>query len=231
MSTQQPTLNDCIESLRLHIRSRQRTGLRFDVGSKRPDPAKQMSRAQLLETLRNESADCQRCPLCNGRTHVVFGEGNDGARLMFVGDAPDSASDTQGRAFAGESGQLLTKIIEAIKLQRSQVYLTTAVKCIVPQGDPGDDALEACLPFLQRQIEIIQPDIICALGPVAARILQDPQAGSVPQRGTLHRMGSILVMPTHHPELLLIRPELKNETWKDVQIIQRELESGTTRKQ
>jgi DNA polymerase len=190
-----------------------------------------MSRAQLLETLRKESAECRRCPLCNGRTHVVFGEGNNEARLMFIGDAPDSASDTQGRAFAGESGQLLTRIIEAIKLQRSQVYLTTAVKCISPQGDPGDDALEACLPFLQRQIEIIQPDIICALGPVAARILQYPAARSVPQRGTLHRMGGILVMPTHHPELLLSRPELKNETWRDVQIIQRELESGTSRKQ
>ena len=231
MSTQQPTLDDCIESLRLHIRSRQRTGLRFDVGSRRLDPAQQMSRAQMLETLCTESSDCRRCPLCNGRTHVIFGEGNGEARLMFVGDAPDSASDTQGRAFAGESGQLLTRIIEAIKLQRSQVYLTTAVKCISPQGDPGDDALEACLPFLQRQIEIIQPDIICALGPVAARILQDPAARSVPLRGTLHRMGGILVMPTHHPELLLSRPELKNETWKDVQIIQRELESGTTRKQ
>ena len=209
MSTQQPTLDDCIESLRLHIRSRQRTGLRFDVGGRRHDPAEQMSRAQLLETLRNECADCRRCPLCNGRTHVVFGEGNGEARLMFVGDAPDSASDTQGRAFAGESGQLLTRIIEAIKLQRSQVYLTTAVKCISPQGDPGDDALEACLPFLQRQIEIIEPDIICALGPIAARILQDPGARSVPSRGTFHRMGSILVMPTHHPELLLSRPELK----------------------
>ena len=231
MSTQQPTLDDCIESLRLHIRSLQRTGLRFDAGSRRPDPSQQMSRAELLETLRKESADCRRCPLCNGRTHVVFGEGNNEARLMFVGDAPDSASDTQGRAFAGESGQLLTRIIEAIKLQRSQVYLTTAVKCIAPQDDPGDDALEACLPFLQRQIEIIQPDIICALGPVAARILQDPGTRSVPPRGALYRMGSILVMPTHHPELLLRRPELKNETWRDVQIIQRELESGTTRKQ
>lgn len=231
MPTQEPNLDDCIESLRLHIRSRQRTGLRFDVGSRRPEPSEQMSRAQMLETLRNESSDCRRCPLCNGRTHVVFGEGNNEARLMFVGDAPDSASDTQGRAFAGESGQLLTRIIEAIKLQRSQVYLTTAVKCIAPQGDPGDDALEACLPFLQRQIEIIQPEIICALGPVAARILQDPAAVSVPLRGTFHRMGTILVMPTHHPELLLSRPELKNETWRDVQIIQRELESGTTRRQ
>jgi DNA polymerase len=230
MSTQQPTLDGCIESLRLHIRSRQRTGLRFDVGSRRADPSEQMSRAQLLETLRNESSDCRRCPLCIGRTHVVFGEGNGEARLMFVGGAPDSVSDTQGRTFAGESGQLLTKIIEAIKLQRSQVYLTTAVKCISP-GDPGDDALEACLPFLQRQIEIIQPDIICALGPIAARILQEPAAGSVPPRGTLHRMGTILVMPTHHPELLLSRPELKNETWRDVQIIQRELDTGTTRKQ
>jgi DNA polymerase len=84
---------------------------------------------------------------------------------------------------------------------------------------------------LQRQIEIIQPDIICTLGPVAARILQDPAARSVPPRGTFYRMGSILVMPTHHPELLLRKPELKNETWRDVQIIQRELESGTTRKQ
>lgn len=229
MPPQQPTFDDCIESLRLHIRSLQRTGLRFDTAGRRK-PAHQLSRSARLEALRKESSDCKRCKLCKGRTHVVFGEGNNEARLMFIGGTPNSASDTQGRPFAGESGQLLTRIIEAIKLRRDQVYLTSAVKCLAPQGEPGDDVIEACLPFLQQQIDIIQPEIICALGPIAARVLQGPGLGSDLLRGEMYRFGTILVMPTHHPELLLRRPELKNETWIDVQIIQKELKSGTDRK-
>jgi DNA polymerase len=229
MSTQQPTLDNCIESLRLHIRSLQRTGLKFDTVNKRSDPAGSLSQPARLELLRKESADCKRCQLCKGRTNVVFGEGNEQARLMFVGDAPDSTSDTQGRPFTGESGQLLTRIIEAIKLQRDQVYLTSVVKCLAPQGEPGDASVEACSPFLQQEIEIIQPEIICALGPLAVRALQDSELQSERPRGKMYQMGSILVMPTHHPELLLRRPELKNETWVDVQIIQRKLASSTNR--
>ncbi len=230
MATPQPSLDDCIESLRLHIRSLQRTGLRFDTVGRRSDLADQPSPSARLESLRKESVVCKGCRLCKGRTNVVFGEGNGEARLMFVEGTPDSDSDAQGRPFAGESGQLLTRIIEAIKLQRDQVYLTSAVKCRAPQGEPGDDIMEACLPFLQRQIKIIQPEIICALGPVAARALQESGLQSAPPRGEMYRMGTMLVMPTHHPELLLRRPELKNETWIDVQMIQRKLESGTRRR-
>jgi len=231
MPTQNSSFDDCIESLRLHIRCLQRAGLKFDAAGSRPcRPDKQTCTARLA-SLHKESMDCKRCRLCSNRTHVVFGEGNSEARLMFVGDAPDTASDSQGHPFAGESGQLLTRIIEAIKLQRSQVYLTTAVKCLVPHGEPDDDVIEACLPFLQRQIEIIQPEIICALGPVAARILQKQEHRDTPPRGKMFRMGDILIMPTHHPELLLQKPELKNETWIDVQIIQRELASQTNHAQ
>jgi len=151
---------------------------------------------------------------------------------MFVGGAPDDASDAQGRAFAGESGQLLARIIEAIKMQRDQVYLTTAVKCLSSPDDPGDEAIETCRSFLQRQIEIIQPEIICALGSVAARVLQDPaDQKNTPERGNFYPMGGILVMPTHHPELLLRRPELKKQVWDDVRMIQRELESCAPRSQ
>jgi len=149
---------------------------------------------------------------------------------MFVGSAPDSASDTQASPFAGESGELLTRIIEAIGLQRSQVYLTDAVKCLVPQDEPGDDTIGACRAILQRQIEIIQPEIICALGAVAARALQGLASAAIPGRGEFYRSGSALVMPTHHPKLLLSRPELKRETWIDVQRIQRELASRPPRK-
>jgi DNA polymerase len=91
--------------------------------------------------------------------------------------------------------------------------------------------VQACLPFLHRQIEIIQPEIICALGPVAARALQEPGSRNAPLRGNMYRTGTIPVMPTHHPELLLRRPELKNETWIDVQVIQRQLETDTRRRQ
>ena len=231
MSTQQPTRDACLESLRLHIRSLQRAGLKFDAGGRRTDPEDQLSCQARLEALRSESTDCTHCRLCSGRSHVVFGEGNSQARLMIIGDVPDSESDTQGLPFAGESGQLLTRIIEAIKLQRSQIYLTSVVKCIAPKGEPEDDAIEACLPFLQQQIEIIQPEIICALGPLAARVLQEHGSPSARPRGKMYRLGTILVMPTHHPELLLRKPKLKKEIWIDVQIIQRELASGATRRQ
>lgn len=225
------SLHACIESLDLHIRCLQRAGLRLDVPApQRPRTASGLSPAQRLAALYRENAECRRCRLCSNRSHIVFGEGNAEARLMFVGEAPDSADDAQGRPFSGASGQLLTRIIEAIKMQRDQVYLTTAVKCCAGPDDPGDDAIEACRPILQRQIEIIQPAIICALGPSAARALQGQASGTAHARGQFYRIGTVQVMPTHHPELLLRRPELKQETWIDVQRIQRELESKTCRK-
>ena len=225
MSTQKFTLDTCLESLRIHIRSLQRAGIRYDAGSKKPHPQEDQSAALRLSSLRAEATDCRRCGLCKSRTHVVFGEGSSEARLMFIGDAPDRDSDIHGQVFAGESGQLLTRIIEAIKLQRDQVYLTTVVKCIAFGGTPDDEATGACLPYLQKQIEIIQPEIICTLGPFAARILQSGQYRDTTPRGQKFHLGSITVMPTHHPELLLRKPELKKETWVDVQEIQRILDT------
>ncbi len=231
MNDSAASLHACIESLWLHLRCLQRAGLKFDaLAAQSGQTACALAPGEQLAALRSETADCRRCRLCSARTHVIFGEGSARARLMFVGSAPDSASDAQGRPFAGESGELLTRIIEAIGLQRSQVYLTDAVKCLAPQqDDPGDDAGEACFPILKRQIEIIQPDIICALGPAAARTFREQASGAGPARGQFHRAGTMLVMPTHHPELLLRRPELKRETWIDVQRIQRELESAPLR--
>ncbi len=228
--TPSPTLPECIESLELHLRCLQRTGLRFDAPGAQQAACVQTA-AERLEALHSASIECTRCRRCAERTHVVFGEGCAEARLMFVGSVPDSASDAQGRPFAGESGQLLTRIIEAIRLQRSQVYLTDVVKCCAAQADePADDAIKTCLPILQRQIEIIQPEIICALGPVTARALHIPGDLNAPASGQFFRMGTVLVMPTHHPELLLRRPELKQQTWVAVQRIQRELESHPPRK-
>jgi len=225
------SLHACIESLELHVRCLQRTGLRFDgLAAQRPRTACALKPDERLAALYREHAQCRRCRLCSNRTHIVFGEGNAEARLMFVGEAPDSASDANGRPFAGESGELLTRTIEAIRMQRGQVYLTTVVKCRAQPDDPGEDAIEACRPILQRQIEIIQPEIICALGPAAARALQGQASGANPARGHFYRAGAIPVMPTHPPELLLLRPELKQETWIDVQRIQRELESIPSRK-
>lgn len=222
-----PTLDECIQSLELHIGCLQRAGLRFDAVGPRPCSAVQTpTRAARIIALRDATAGCRLCRLCDSRTRVVFGEGTAEARLMVVGSAPDNDSDTQGRPFAGESGQLLTRILAAIGLQRGQVYLTDAVKCLGPDAvEPGQDCVEACRPILQNQIAIIEPRVICALGPVAARALQGPGALNAPTRGEFYRTGSILVMPTHHPELLLRKPELKRETWIDVQKIQRQIES------
>jgi len=224
------SLPECIASLELHLRCLQRTGLRFDgLAAERTQTAGAPAPEERLAELCSASAQCRNCRLCSGRTQVVFGQGSAEARLMFVGSAPDRDSDEQAIPFAGESGELLTRIIEAIGLQRPQVYLTDAVKCLAPQDDPGGEAIAACREILQRQIEIIQPEIICALGPVAARALQAQASGTVPARGEFYRAGKVLVMQTHHPELLLRRPELKRETWIDVQRIQRELMSHLSR--
>lgn len=226
----QPSLSDCLHSLEQHLRCMQRAGLKFDaVRDQSAQPFSASSPADRIGALRAETADCSACRLCSGRTHVVFGEGSPRARLMVVGGTPDSASDAQGRPFAGEGGELLNRILKAIDLQREGIYLTYAVKCLAAQ-EAGDDSIHACTPILRRQIDIIAPDIICALGPLAARALHmAAEDCSEPGRGEFFQLGTARVMPTHDPGLLLRRPELKRETWIDVQRIQRELETAPAR--
>jgi uracil-DNA glycosylase family 4 len=174
-----------------------------------------------LEGLRSFIGDCRRCKLSQGRTHLVFGEGSPRARLVFVGEGPGREEDAAGRPFVGEAGKLLTKIIEnGMSLKRQDVYICNVVKCRPPKNrDPEGDEVEACLPFLRRQIEIISPEVICTLGRIAAQGLMGRSFGMNRERGNWFSFMDIPVMVTFHPAYLLYNPSAKRQVWEDVQKI------------
>ena len=163
--------------------------------------------------------DCTRCKLHKlGRTQVVFGVGNPEARLMFVGEAPGADEDVQGEPFVGRAGQLLTKIIQSIGLERSDVYIANVIKCRPPQNrNPEPDEVKECQPFLFRQIDLIKPRVIVALGTFAAHALLTTDAPISRLRGRVHsfRHGASLI-PTFHPAYLLRSPERKRDVWEDM---------------
>ncbi len=163
-------------------------------------------------------AGCNLCPLAQGRTQVVFGVGNPDADLMFVGEAPGHDEDVQGEPFVGKAGQLLTKIIEAMGFKRSDVYIGNVNKCRPPNNRaPLPEEMDACRPFLLRQIDIIQPKVLCLLGATAVRGLLQSKEGITQIRGRFLRWRGILVMPTFHPAYLLRNPAEKRTVWGDVQ--------------
>ena len=165
-----------------------------------------------------EAKTCQRCRLCEGRHHAVFGEGNPRASVMFIGEGPGMEEDLQGRPFVGAAGALLTKMLQALGLPREQVYITNMVKCRPPQNRvPLPDELAACRRYLEAQIALIQPRVICTLGRTAANALLQMDAPVGALRGQRHLFGGIPVIVTYHPAHLLRHPEVKREAWVDVQ--------------
>lgn len=178
-----------------------------------------------LEQLEASVRDCTRCSLHQSRTQVVFGTGDPSADLVFVGEAPGEAEDRQGEPFVGPSGQLLTRIIEAIGLRREQVYILNIVKCRPPKNrDPHPDELAACRPILQAQLDCLKPRVVCALGRFAAQALLQTDESISRLRGRFHKLGEIPVMPTYHPAYLLRNPNEKRVVWQDMQAIQKVLD-------
>ena len=178
-----------------------------------------------LETLRAEIGDCQRCKLAGGRTNLVFGVGNPNAELVFVGEGPGHDEDLKGEPFVGRAGQLLTEIItKGMKLQRADVYIANVVKCRPPGNrNPENDEIASCMPFLHRQIEIIGPKVIVALGTFAAQTLLGVKTPITRMRGTWHDHRGIKVMPTFHPAYLLRNPGDKRLVWSDIKQVMGEL--------
>ena len=172
-----------------------------------------------LKDLRVHIGDCTRCKLHGlGRRQVVFGVGNPEADLMFVGEAPGADEDLQGEPFVGRAGQLLTKIIEAIGLKRSDVYIANVIKCRPPGNrNPEPDEVATCEPFLSRQVDVIRPKVIVALGSFAAKALLRSDAPISRIRGHVfdYRGGAKLI-PTFHPAFLLRSPERKRDVWEDM---------------
>lgn len=183
-----------------------------------PGDAAGPDNAGLLEELRSGTiGDCRRCKLCHGRTNIVFGTGDARAVLMFVGEGPGSEEDRQGLPFVGKAGQLLNQIIKAMGYAREQVYIANVVKCRPPDNrTPQPDEVAACTPFLFRQIDIIHPRVIVALGSPAAQALLETTAGITKIRGSFREFRGIPVMPTFHPAYLLRNPAAKREVWEDM---------------
>ena len=176
-----------------------------------------------LADIRKDLGECQRCRLALERNGIVFGDGNPRARLVFVGEGPGFEEDQQGKPFVGAAGQLLTRIIEAIKLTRSQVYICNVIKCRPPENrNPEPDEIKTCLPYLERQIEAIRPDFICALGTFAAQTLLKTTIPISRLRGRFHEYKGIKVLPTYHPAYLLRNPERKRDVWEDMKMLMNE---------
>jgi DNA polymerase len=180
---------------------------------------------QSLEELRAEIGDCRRCKLCQGRTQIVFGVGNPRSELVFVGEGPGRDEDLQGEPFVGRAGQLLTEIItKGMKMRREDVYICNVVKCRPPENrNPEPDEIAACEPFLVKQLELIQPRWIVALGAFAAQTLLKTKTPISRLRGNWHSYRGIQLMPTLHPAYLLRNPADKRLVWQDIQAVLREM--------
>lgn len=185
-----------------------------------------MCGATTLEELRAAIGDCTRCKLAGGRTNLVFGVGNPSARLMFVGEGPGRDEDLKGEPFVGRAGQLLTEIItKGMKLQREDVYIANVVKCRPPENrNPEPDEIAACQPFLERQIEIVAPKVLVALGKFAAQTLLATTTPISKLRGNWFEYHGVPLMPTLHPAYLLRNPADKRLVWEDIKQVITELE-------
>ncbi len=173
-----------------------------------------------LKDVQKELGDCKRCKLHRTRRTIVFGEGNEKAALMLIGEGPGYEEDVQGRPFVGKAGQLLTKILQSIKFPREEVYITNIIKCRPPQNrNPEPEEIQSCHPFLQKQIQVIRPKIICALGTFSAQTLLKTGVKITALRGKLYDLEGIKVIPTYHPAFLLRNPERKREVWEDMKKI------------
>jgi DNA polymerase len=176
---------------------------------------------EALAAVRADIGDCTRCKLhALGRKQIVFGVGNPNADLMFVGEAPGADEDIQGIPFVGRAGQLLTKIIEAIGLKRDDVYIANVIKCRPPQNrNPEQDEVDTCEPFLFRQIDIIEPKVIVALGKFGAQTLLRTLEPISRLRGRVYEYRGAKLVPTFHPAYLLRNPASKREVWEDMKLV------------
>jgi len=188
----------------------------FDIANRIPDD-------NLLK-VREDLGECTRCKLHRTRHTIVFADGNPEAELIFVGEGPGHDEDMQGLPFVGRAGKLLTQMIEAMGLQRKDVYICNVVKCRPPENRaPEPDEVTTCSPYLLRQIDVIQPKVIVCLGAVAAKTLLETSRGISQFRGEWLQWRGRKLMATYHPAYLLRNPNAKGEVWKDLQKVMAEL--------
>ncbi|MEZ4846393.1 MAG: uracil-DNA glycosylase [Bdellovibrionota bacterium] len=221
-----------IEATRNYIESRLRDGFVSEAPLNLPSVPKVATRTAAisgsLEQIRSTLGNCTRCALSKGRKNIVFGVGNPKADLVIVGEAPGRDEDQQGEPFVGAAGQLLTDILAAIGLARSDVYICNVIKCRPPNNRPPEtDEIEQCSPFVQAQIDAINPKLICTLGKFATQTLLKTERSITSLRGNFQDYKGIPLMPTFHPAYLLRNPEAKKDVWEDMKKIHAEYVTRT----
>jgi uracil-DNA glycosylase len=201
-----------------------------NIAASRADGPVERPNGLELSAIRGELGECSRCRLHEGRRNIVFGVGNPQADLMFVGEAPGADEDEQGLPFVGRAGQLLTRIIEAMKLTRDRVYIANILKCRPPENrNPLPDEVAQCEPFLFKQVEAIRPMVIVALGKYAAQTLLRTEESISRLRGRFFEYRGSLLMPTFHPSYLLRNPAAKREVWEDMRKVMETLREKGSR--
>jgi uracil-DNA glycosylase family 4 len=224
----QQALLSCVKAVKGQVLNHESLSVGLDGKTKMPGKKKSPSvvenTASSLESVRQEVTCCQLCSLSRTRKNVVFGDGNPQAKIVFVGEAPGADEDEQGLPFVGRAGQLLTNIIKAMGLERRDVYICNILKCRPPGNrNPLPEEIRLCEPFLKKQLQMISPQIICALGSFAAKTLLKTDTPITALRGRFHAYEGIKLMPTYHPAYLLRNPPAKKFVWEDVQSIMKEL--------
>ncbi len=190
-----------------------------------PSPPPVAERAAAMAQVRADLGDCQRCKLAPHRTSLVFGNGALQARLMFIGEAPGANEDLQGQPFVGAAGKLLDRMIAAMGLRREEVYVSNLLKCRPPRNrDPEPDEVQSCSPFLRRQVAVVGPTVLVALGRFAAQALLEDKRPISKLRGTWQSFAGIPLMPTFHPAYLLHNPAEKKKVWADLQQVMQRLD-------
>ena len=189
-------------------------------------PGDELLELATLDAIAAVVRHCRKCPLCEGRTNAVPGEGDPAARLVVVGEGPGQTEDQTGRPFVGRAGELLDKILLSIDVPRSSAYILNIVKCRPPQNRaPLPDEVAACIPYLHRQLALLRPKVILAAGSTAAAALLQSRKGLGQLRGQVHRYGEVPLVVTYHPAALLRNPNWKKPTWDDVRIARQLLDA------
>jgi uracil-DNA glycosylase len=196
----------------------------FPAAPPQTDPLPPEQHFAALKLIREDIGDCTRCKLSQNRNKIVFGDGDPNARLMFVGEGPGADEDASGLPFVGRGGQLLNNMIGAMGLKREQVYIANVVKCRPPGNrTPEPDEAHTCSPFLFRQIDVVRPKVIVALGQTAVTYLTGEKRSLANWRGVVHPLRGAKLIVTYHPAFLLRDPNQKKHAWADLQIAMREL--------
>ncbi|MEJ2363839.1 MAG: uracil-DNA glycosylase [Deltaproteobacteria bacterium] len=217
LSSTRRDLAQLAASLRQHLSYQAMVGLEWLPSELLPIT---QAHRETIDEIRVDLGDCIRCRLHSDRTHIVFGEGNPSAQIVLVGEGPGREEDRLGRPFVGPAGKLLDQMISAMGCRRQGVYICNVIKCRPPRNrDPLPDEIDACGPFLRRQLQAIRPQAILALGSFAARFLLSSQQPISRLRNHVYQFEGIPVVPTYHPAYLLRNPLQKRQAWKDVQLL------------